>query len=220
MILVGLLINGSLAGVGLGVPVVLATWLAFGRLRPTVMRGFAIVAVLLSAGALVFIAAGPGNNLFGQQHENVELSRQTSFRLTLHAARQYFPVGSGVGSFQPVYRTQEPLASVTTTYMNHAHSDWIELLLETGIAGLLLTAAFLAWWGLRVRAIWRAEESDRFAQAAVIATAAVMLHSIVDYPLRTAALSAVFAMCLGLMAGARPYVRPSRKASSARHLNL
>ena len=220
VILVGLLINGSLAGVGLGVPVVLATWLAFGRLRPSMKRGLAIVSVLLSVGAVGFIAFDPGNNLFGIQRDHVELSRQTSFRLTLGATGQYFPVGSGVGSFQPVYRTQEPLATVGTTYMNHAHSDWLELLLETGVAGILLAAAFLAWWGLRVRAIWRAEEPDRFAQAAAVATAAIMLHSIVDYPLRTAALSAVFAMCLGLMAGARSYVPRSRAASSARHLNL
>jgi O-antigen ligase len=104
--------------------------------------------------------------------------------------------------------------------MNHAHNDWLELLLETGIAGVLLAAAFLGWWGLRVRAVWRAEERDPFAQAAVIASAAMLLHSIVDYPLRTAALSAVFAACLGLMAGARPHVKRSRKAPSARHLDL
>jgi len=220
VILVGLLINGSLAGIGLGVPVAMATWLTFGRQRPVLRRGLVAVAVLLSAGALVLVATGSGNNLFGVQGANAELSRQTSFRLTLRAAREYLPFGSGIGSFQPVYRTQEPLAHVNTTYMNHAHSDWLELLLETGLAGVALAAAFLAWWGLRVRAIWRADEPDRFAQGATIATAAMLLHSIVDYPLRTAAMSALFAVCLGLMAGARPFVRPGRKASSARHVDL
>ena len=104
--------------------------------------------------------------------------------------------------------------------MNHAHSDWLELLLETGVVGIALAALFLAWWGLRVRAVWQAEERDPFAQAATIASAAMMLHSVVDYPLRTAALSAVFAACLALLSGVRPYVRVSRKASSARHISL
>lgn len=220
VILVGLMINGSLAGVGLGVPVAMSTWLAFGRQRPAFRRGLAIVAGAVSLAALVFIATGPGNNLFGTQHSNVELSRQTSFALTGRAAMRYFPVGSGIGSFQPVYHLQEPLASVGTTYMNHAHNDWLELLLETSVAGVLLAVAFLAWWGLRARSIWRVEERDPFAQAAVIATAAIMLHSIVDYPLRTAALSAVFAACVGLMSGARPHVRRSKTPSSARHLSL
>lgn len=221
VIVVGLVINSSLAGIGLGVPVALGTWLVFGRQRPA-LRGLLVAATALaSAAALIAIVVGPfGNNLFGAQRDHVELSRRTSFALTLKAAGAYFPVGSGVGSFQPVYRTQEPLASVGTTYMNHAHGDWLELLLETGVPGVLLAAAFLAWWALRARAIWRAEERDAFAQAAAIATAAMLLHSLVDYPLRTAALSAVFAACIGLMSGVRPHVRRSRQASPARHLSL
>lgn len=217
---VGLLISGSLAGVGIGVPVALATLLVFGRYRPALRQGLVVATALLSIGAVIGIALSPSNNLFGEQKANVELSRQTSFRLTWHAALDYLPTGSGVGSFQPVYRTQEPLATVTTTFMNHAHNDWLEILLEAGVPGLLLLAAFLTWWGLRVRAIWAADEPDRFAQAAAIATAAVMLHSIVDYPLRTAALSVLFATCVGLMSGARPHVRRSRAKSQVRHLTL
>jgi O-antigen ligase len=221
VIIVGLLINSSLAGIGLVVPVALGSWLAFGRGRPALRKGLAIATGIVSLAALVTIVVGPfGNNLFGTQKTNVELSRQTSFALTFRAARAYFPIGSGTGSFQPVYHLQEPLASVGTTFMNHAHSDWLELLLETGIVGTAFAALFLGWWVVRVRAIWRAEDRDPFAQAAAIATAAMMLHSLVDYPLRTAALSAVFAACLGLMSGARPYIRRSREPSTARHLSL
>ncbi|MES3101615.1 O-antigen ligase family protein [Sphingomonas faeni] len=221
VLFVGLLINSSLAGIGLGVPVALGSWLAFGRQRPALRRGIVVATVVVSIAAVVTIVVGPfGNNLFGAQKANVELSRQTSFALTVRAARDYFPIGSGTGSFQPVYHLQEPLASVTTTFMNHAHSDWLELLLETGIVGVAFAALFLAWWVVRLRAIWRATEPDPFAQAAVIATAAIMLHSMVDYPLRTAALSAVFAACIGLMSGVRPYTQRSRQPSSARHLSL
>jgi O-antigen ligase len=221
VVFVGLLINSSLAGIGLSVPVALISWLTFGRQRAAIRRGLVVATGLMSLAAIVTIVVGPfGNNLFGAQKTNVELSRQTSFALTFRAARAYFPIGSGTASFQPVYHMQEPLASVTTTFMNHAHSDWLELLLETGIVGIAFAALFLAWWVVRVRAIWRAEEPDPFAQAAVIATAAILLHSVVDYPLRTAALSAVFAACLGLMSGVRPYTRRSRLLSSARHMSL
>ncbi len=221
VIFVGLLINSSLAGIGLSVPVALGSWLAFGHQRLALRRGIVIATVVVSLAAIVTIVVGPfGNNLFGAQKSNVELSRQTSFALTFRAARAYFPVGSGTGSFQPVYHTQEPLGSVTTTFMNHAHSDWLELLLETGIVGIAFAALFLAWWIVRLRAIWRADEPDAFAQAAVIATAAIMLHSVVDYPLRTAALSAVFAACIGLVSGGRPYTQRSRQPSSTRHLTL
>lgn len=221
VLFVGLLINSSLAGIGLGVPVALGSWLAFGRQRRALRRSIVVATVVVSLAAVVTIVVGPfGNNLFGVQKANVELSRQTSFALTVRAARDYFPIGSGTGSFQPIYHLQEPLASVTTTFMNHAHSDWLELLLETGVVGVAFAALFLAWWVVRLRAIWRATEPDPFAQAAVIATAAIMLHSMVDYPLRTAALSAVFAACIGLMSGVRPYTQRSRVPSGARHLTL
>lgn len=231
VILVGLLINSSLAGIGLAVPVALGSWLVFAPPHsapphstlghPALRKCLAVAVTIVSLAALVTIVVGPfGNNLFGAQHANVELSRRTSFALTWRAAGEYFPVGSGTGSFQPIYHTQEPLGSVGTTFMNHAHGDWLELLLETGAAGIAFAALFLTWWVARLRAIWQPQDRDPFAQAATIATAAMMLHSVVDYPLRTAALSAVFAACIGLMAGARPHVRRGHAPSGTRHLTL
>lgn len=221
IIFVGLIINASLAGIGLGVPIALTTWLSFGHHRPAMRRILVIATIIASICTLIAIAVGPfGNNLFGQQTSNVELTRQTSFRLTFQAARQFLPFGSGTGSFQPLYHREEPLDTVTPTFMNHAHSDWIELLLETGLVGIAFVALFLVWWALRVRAVWQSEDRDPFAQAAAIASAAMMLHSVVDYPLRTAALSAVFAACVALLSGVRPYVRVSRRTSSARHISL
>lgn len=221
VIVIGLCLNASLAGLGLGVPVVMVTWLSFGRQRPAIRWVLIGTTIAASIATLLFIAVGPvGNNLFGRQTSNVELSRQTSFALTWAASKDYFPLGSGIGSFQPIYHMQEPLRSVTTTFMNHAHSDWLELWLETGIVGAVFAILFLGWMASRALAIWRSEERDPFAQAAVIAATAMLLHSIVDYPLRTAALSAVFAACLALMSGVRPYVRQSRSAPTARHLSL
>lgn len=221
VVVVGLLINSSLAGIGLGVPVALVSWTIFGRQGLTIRRVALAATAVATIAAIATIAVGPfGNNLFGQQTANAELSRQTSFALTLRAAHDYFPFGSGVGSFQGVYRTQEPLATVGSTYMNHAHSDWLEILLETGLPGMVLATVFVIWWFRRARTIWTAEEPDHFARAAIIAIAAMLLHSVVDYPLRTAALSAVFAACVGLMSGVRPYVRPRKTPTAARHLSL
>lgn len=221
VIAVGLVINASLAGIGLGVPVALVSWLTFGRQRRAIRRLLLAVMIAGSLATPVLIAVGPfGNNLIGRQTQNVALSRQTSFALTMRASATYFPIGSGSGSFQRVYRTLEPLGGVTTTFMNHAHSDWLELLLETGLVGVVLAVSFLAWWTARVCATWRADLPDPFAQAAAIASAALLLHSSVDYPLRTAALSALFALCLALLAGARPYLRPSRSTATARHLTI
>ena len=117
--------------------------------------------------------------------------------------------------------TEDPLA-VGRTYVNHAHSDFIEILLETGVPGVILVGLFLFWWGRRLIAIWRAPNVDHYARAATIASAAILAHSFVDYPLRTSAISAVFAMCLALMVQPRRgmTMEPARGEQKARHLSV
>ena len=218
---VGLLTNFSLAGLGLSVPVVLVSFLSFRRKQGKPRWWMLGVALAVSAAAIATIVIGPfGNNLIGEQRDYQQLSRQTSFRLTLKAAGEYLPFGSGVGSLQQVYRTQEPLDDVISVFMNHAHSDWLELLLETGLVGIVLAALFLLWWVVRVRQIWGAANPDYYARAGAIATGTIMLHSVVDYPLRTAAISAIFAVSVGLMSDARPFTRRRNAGQTTKHLTL
>lgn len=219
--LVGLLTNFSLAGLGLSIPVVLICFLSFGSERRKPKWWILGVSLLVSVGAIALILFGPfGNNLIGEQHSYKQLSRQTSFRLTMDAAQEYLPVGSGVGTFQRVYRTQEPLGDVINVYMNHAHSDYLELFLEMGLLGVALIIAFFVWWVRRVRAIWGAETPDYYARAGAIASGTILLHSLVDYPLRTAAISVVFAISIGLMSEARPFIRRRTTGTSTRHVTL
>jgi hypothetical protein len=86
-----------------------------------------------------------------------------------------------------------------------------------------LILAFLLWWARRTVTIWRTEDADYFARAATVASAAILAHSLVDYPLRTAAIGAVFAMCCALMAEPRAKARRSRRREEdkpeARHLS-
>lgn len=216
--LVGLAINGSLAGLGLAIPTVGASLLILRRSKPLPRWALPVIVLASLASVAAVFTAPLGNNLIGEQAQNAE-SRQTSFAKTLDAAAAYFPAGSGIGTFQAVYRTQEDPMTISTTFMNHAHSDVLEILLEAGLPGALLMIGLLIWWASRVRAIWRSEELDLFARAATIATGAIIAHSVVDYPLRTAAISVVFAVCLALMSSPRPKARRSDDASSNRHLS-
>jgi hypothetical protein len=60
--------------------------------------------------------------------------------------------------------------------------------------------------------------SDQFALAGAIASAAILMHSMVDYPLRTAAISAVFAMSLALILQSRRSARSEKDLRPVRHL--
>jgi len=136
------------------------------------------------------------------------------FANTIRGAIDYGPFGSGIGSFLEIYRQyQDPLA-ITRTYINHAHNDYLEVLLETGIAGAALILSFLGWWFWRVTKIWRERNGCPFGRAATIASGVVLLHSLVDYPLRTAAISGIFAICIALMARPTAHEGPPSLFSS------
>lgn len=224
VLLVGIAMNGSLAGLGLAPPTIAATALMifFRRRRVPAWSGIAMLGLLAASIALV-LSSPFGNNLTSAEARLSSESRYTSFSKTIEAAGDHFPVGSGIGTFPEIYRQYEDPTTVDRFYMNHAHNDYLELLLEIGVAGIALIALFLLWWVWRVVSIWRAEEPDAFARAATIATAVTLAHSFVDFPLRTAAVSAVFGMGCAFMAEARPRVRKRRKdperTTGARHLS-
>ena len=223
VVFVGIAVNRSLAGIGLAVPVLAASGLMIFSRKRRLPRWWAAVLALLALGSVALAFSAPfGNNLTSEESRVSSESRYTSFSIGLRAAREFMPVGSGIGTFVEIYPTYENPATVTRVYMNHVHGDYIELALETGVLGLALIALFLLWWVRRAVAIWGSDQPNHFARAATVASAAMLAHSLVDYPLRTAALSTLFAVCCGLMAEPRPLLRRREKPAGqadARHLS-
>jgi O-antigen ligase len=226
VVLVGIVINSSLAGIGLMAPTVAASGLLLlrSRRKKRLSPLWGALVALLFVGAVAGIYLTPtSNNLTSKGARSDPASRFQSFTISSRATRDYLPFGSGVGTFQNIYPSYEDPNRVTRFYMNHVHGDYIELALETGIPGMIVLVLFLLWWLRRTISIWRAEEADYFALGATIASAVILAHSLVDYPLRTAAISALFAACCALMADPRARVRQRIREEApenkARHLS-
>jgi O-antigen ligase len=144
-------------------------------------------------------------------------ARWTMTSMTWQALRSYFPIGSGLGTFERVYQLHEPAQAAMWEVINHAHNDWLEVVLETGAVGLVVVIAFLVWFGQKWAQSLAGEDSfdRRVAQAACIAIALVSLHSLWEYPLRTIALSTLFGLCCALLTPA-PEPITSRQARGRR----
>jgi O-antigen ligase len=133
--------------------------------------------------------------------------RITFARNTIEAAKAYMPFGSGMGTFVPVYAMYEkPQDGLAGAYVNRAHDDFLEVSLESGIVGIILIGLFVVWWVLRSTKIWRraappgALEIDvSLARAGTLIVGLLMAHSVVDYPLRTAAMMAIMAFACALL---------------------
>lgn len=213
VLIVGIALNRSLAALALAVPVLALSAL----LLPEGRKHRKLAAAVAAIGAVVCIAFFSGGSIadeiVGRDLVSFQ-SRAHMWRGTLELIGRTFPAGTGLGSFPLIYPLIEDPAMVGRTFVNHAHNDYLELLLETGLPGLILLVAFLGWWVIAAVRVWRSRLSSPFARAATIGSAAILAHSVVDYPLRTAAVAAVFALCLALMV-ARP-VRSADEASALR----
>lgn len=190
----GVILLGPVLGTSL-----LAAWVAAGRGYPRpALLGLAGGAVLALA-AVCAIALAPLLARFDTQ--GAREGRFENWPIVADAANAYLPLGSGVGSFDPVFRSVEPLELLDATYFNQAHNDYLEIWLETGWLGIALVVAFLVWFGRRTWSAWRAEASTvrDLQRAATVAIGVVLLHSAVDYPIRTATIATIFALCCGLL---------------------
>lgn len=198
LILVGIALNGSFAAAILAIPVLLASlalipaWSRWSRIAIP-------VAVFALLAGIALLASKPITGTASTQEYTAFSTRTSIWSITSDAISLTFPVGTGLGSFQQVYRQLEDPSSVSNTYINHAHNDYLELVLELGAAGVLLLLAFILWWSSTAVRIWGSPLSGRDARAATIVTAAVLAHSFVDFPLRTGAISAIFAASIAVM---------------------
>lgn len=123
------------------------------------------------------------------------------------AAGQYWPVGSGLGTFHPAMLPAERLEVVDPLLPNRAHNELLEVAIEGGLPLLACWAAIAAIVLVRLhRALVQPGHLPRpyiLFSTATIAIAA--LHSLVDYPLRSMAMAGLVAMSAGivLLAGSR-----------------
>lgn len=213
VVILGLVLNGSLAGYGLGLPVVLASLLILVGPQSRFARIGLIATATVGVIALALLWTTP----VSRGAATSVSSRQAILSNGVELVRDFGPIGSGLGTFEKVYRLTEDPASVDRYYINHAHNDYLELAIETGLPGIILMLLFLAWWAQAVWAL-RSPAADHFARAAAIGSAAILLHSMVDYPLRTAAMSSVLAMCLVLTVQSRQRTQSATDLRPARHL--
>ena len=120
--------------------------------------------------------------------------------------RGYFPFGTGLGSFDPVFRIHEPLALLKPTYFNHAHDDVLEIALDAGVPGLLLLAAALIWWGRASVRAWRpgAGADPMLPRIGSAMLLLIALASAFDYPARTPTMMALIIIAALWLRGDQP----------------
>jgi len=160
---------------------------------------FCVITIILCAFiAFVFDAIYREGDILGDY-------RFIIYRFSWQAFLDHFPLGAGFGTFASVYQWYEPVSALGSDYANRAHNDWLELAIEGGAPALFLALAALIWLARAARECNTATRRSGSTQdtslrfAAIAAIVLLLLHSLVEYPLRTIALQAVLALLAALL---------------------
>ena len=217
-----LVIAGSRMGYVLGFAAIAGSLVVFKDVRAPV-RGDAgmrvdrrIVLALGAAGALVLLVT-----IASLAFEPVGGggSRLEFLGVTLAAALDNPLLGTGFGTFADVYERYEGAARIGATFVNEAHNEPVQLLLEGGlpalgaavVIGIVLVRRITEGWALP------------FTRAAALSLGLLAVHSLVDYPLRTLSVGLLAVMLVALLfeevprrPSDAPRARTRRRRSTAR----
>jgi len=183
---------GSRAGVVL---ILAAAILSFTFVYMRSWIALIVASLVMAAGAWIFWLYLPSDWMREFSVQTDVMSRAAFAKNTLAAIREYWPWGSGFDTFTLVYPGYEKASGIFQAYINHAHDDWLELVLEGGLAAIILLVAFL----INILAAAMRGNLSNMQKAAFLAIIFPLLHSLADYPLRTMAISTSLAMFLAML---------------------
>jgi O-antigen ligase len=126
-------------------------------------------------------------------------------------------LGWGLGTFPIVY--PEFRSFYTNFFVNQAHNDYLQLLVETGLAGFSIAIWFLVLVFRRAAGKlknWTESASGAMTMAALLGCVGILVHSFLDFNLQIPANAALFYV-LCAIAASGPLQESQRRRVARRH---
>ncbi len=125
-------------------------------------------------------------------------------------------LGWGLGTFPIVYTQFRTF--YTNFFINEAHNDYLQLLVETGLLGFAIMVWFLvSLYRGAIKKIknWSNDVGGAMTLACLLGLSGILVHSAVDFNLQIPANAALFYV-LCTVAASQPLARPARKRRTIR----
>jgi O-antigen ligase len=167
------------------------------RRNSRVALGLIAVCVLVLA-FLIFLGKGQVLGRLGDLGPGIRLN-MTKDCLKMFSHRPVW--GWGLGTFPTVYPGYRSF--YTNLFVNEAHNDYAQLLVETGLLGFGLMLWFLErlyQYGLPTSRRWELRWDGAVSLAALLGCTGILFHSFVDFNLQIPANAAMFYVLSGLAA--------------------
>ena len=200
LLLLAIIFTRSRAGIVLTLLGVLLASAAFSR-RIGGASAFGRTGVIVSAAAGLSIAIGLGTVLerFAVS-DPLTSGRAIIFDGVFSGIGQFFPLGSGVGTFRQTFARFQDL-SQAPYLINRAHNSYLEWVYTGGVVAIALILGFLALYFARWFSVWKRDDWGEFRYIQVgagLGLLLMLLHELVDYNLFIPANMVYFAFLAGL----------------------
>lgn len=184
---------------------------AFGKRRSPRLAMGSLALCLFILALLFFLDRGQALVHLGDLSPDIRLDiSKDSLKLFSHR-----PVmGWGLGTFPTIYPRYRSF--YTNLFINEAHNDYAQLLVETGTLGFGLMLWFLAGLyrlGLPTSRSWEFRWNWAVSFAALLGCTGILVHSFVDFNLQIPANAAFFYALCGL-AASKPLEKVLRRKRS------
>jgi O-antigen ligase len=180
------------------VMVVFFSLVGLSRAKEAISKGRRIILTVLIL-AFVFLIWLGLNPVLNRLSSLSSPERYEVFQNTINIAKDFPLFGTGLGTFQYIYPRYKSLQD--QLYYDHAHNDYVELLSENGVLGLVIVmVGIIVFFGKTV-AKWR-ERRDTYAKGitlgGICGVIAIFNHSFTDFNLHIPANALFFSLILGL----------------------
>ncbi len=187
---------------------VLATALVWSRRSAATSIVFAVL-LLFGVGLVYWLGADPVlkrlNTLTAESTFATEQQRISVLHDSIQMVRERPLLGFGLGTFSTAYPKYRGF--VTDLFVNEAHNDYLQALIETGLIGFI-AVGWVVWVLCRTIATlsrdWQVRSLMRYRFAALLATVGIAVHSFLDFNLQIPANALLFFVLAGVASTAFP----------------
>lgn len=124
------------------------------------------------------------------------------FPKLLQMAGEHWLEGIGFGAFESVFYGYEDVGGLTTAYLNQAHLEPVQFVIEAGLPGAVIAVAAIVWLCRKLLILWR-DADPAYSRMGIYLSAAItvwLVAGLVDYPLRTPIAQMIFAILTAISA--------------------
>jgi O-antigen ligase len=200
-----LLLSGSRGGfvalVAMIIILIAITSRARGRKDLVLKAAMSVLLIAAAVGGAIFVGGETSLTRFADSatSQDITSNRTLIWSQTLKVIAAHLPLGTGLGAYAQAYTPFDPSSGFER--VEQAHNDYLQILSDAGLVGLVIGALFLFWFLRDGLSNVKTKNTFRrgVAAGAFAGCSAILVHSIFDFVLHITAISVMFLTVMGIL---------------------